>query len=178
MTNLDTDTHYLRLPIVIRTANKEDVAKLEWYGQYTHFRNLLRRAYREQMLGRRLMLVADYNDFPIGQLFIQLKSNNRLIADGKRRAYLYSFRVMEMFRGQGIGTMLVNHAENFISNRGYNSVTIAVAKDNHGAIRLYERLGYGKFAEDSGKWSYTNHHGKTCYVHEPCWLLEKSLEMR
>jgi len=177
MTTAEPTTFNINLPIHIRIARKDDVHLLEWYGQYKHFRNLLRRAYREQMQGKRLMLVADCNDFPIGQIFIQLKSNNRQIANGFNRAYFYSFRVMEIFRGNGIGTRLIESAESTIQQRGYNWATIAVAKENIHAIRLYERLGYQKFGEDPGQWHYTDHRGEVRNVNEPCWILEKKLVM-
>ena len=161
--------------VTLRPAEKDDLPKLEWYGAYTHYRNLFRRAYRDQLKGRRLMLLADCNDFPIGCLFIQLVSSNRRIADGKGRAYLYSFRVMEMFRGRGIGTALISEAEQMLHDRGYHSATIAVAKTNTDALRLYERLGYQRFGQDPGRWSYTDHRGRLRQVEEPCWVLEKTL---
>ncbi len=178
MTAFDQSSLTVRLSITIRVATKSDIPKLEWYGQFTHYRNLFRRAYRDQLEGRRVILVADCNNFPVGQLFIQLQSSNHLIADGRRRAYFYSFRVMEMFRGRGIGTALVSEAEGVVMRRDFASVTIAVVKANQAALRLYRQLGYQQFAEDSGRWSYIDHKGQTQYVHEPCWILEKSLRVR
>jgi len=178
VTTFDDRTFALKGKISLRIARKQDVPMLEWYGQYRHYRNLFRRAYREQLQGRRLMLLADYNEFPIGHIFLQFKSSNKRIADGSSRAYLYSFRVMEMFRGQGIGTWLMSEAESILMDRGFEWATIAVAKDNVGALRLYQRLGYYKFAEDPGRWSYTNHRGNVVQVNEPCWILEKQLIVR
>lgn len=172
---LDRAIMTLNIDITLRLAQKSDLPRMEWYGQYVHFRNLFRRAYREQLQGKRLMLLADMNDFPIGHIFIQLRSSNTRIADGVSRAYLYSFRVMDLFQGKGIGTRLIQEAESILIDRGFGIVTIAVAKDNNGALRLYERLGYRKFADDPGKWSYIDHKGFTHYVEEPCWLLKKSL---
>jgi ribosomal protein S18 acetylase RimI-like enzyme len=173
MTALDQVALTLELPIVLRLATEQDLPKLEWYGQYTHFRNLFRRAFREQQQGRRLMVLADCNDFPIGHIFILFKSHNPDIADGGRRAYLYSLRVMEMFRRQGLGTRLILEAEALAQDRRFECVTISVAKDNPGARGLYERLGYQVFAEDAGRWSYVDHRGQIRHVHEPCWMLEK-----
>lgn len=175
MTALDDPTLSLSLNIQIRLAQKSDLTKMEWGGQFTHFRNLFRRAFREQLQGRRMMLVADLNDHPIGHIFIQLRSSNSRIADGRNRAYLYSFRVMDMLQGYGIGTRLIHEAENILLARGFKEVTIAVAKDNLGALRLYERQGYRKFAEDPGSWSYIDHKGMMRQVEEPCWLLAKRI---
>ncbi len=175
MTILETPSLTLPVSITLRTAEKQDLPLLEWGGEFRHFRNLFRRAYREQLRGRRLMLLADYNGFPIGNVFIQFRSTNPRIADGELRAYFYSLRVMNMFRGQGVGTWLMQEAESLLVTRGYHYATIAVAKDNEGALRLYERLGYVRFAEDPGAWSYVNHRGEVIYVTEPCWILEKFL---
>ncbi len=175
MTALDRASMTLHVDINFRLAKHDDIPKLEWDGQYTHFRNLFRRAYREQEHGRRLILLADYNDYPIGHIFIQLHSQNSRIADGTDRAYFYSFRVMAPFRGQGVGTRIINESQALMLDRGFSAITIAVAKENINALRLYERLGYQKFAEDAGHWSYTDHRGRIRHVEEPCWLLEKIL---
>jgi ribosomal protein S18 acetylase RimI-like enzyme len=178
MTALERNSLTVSIPIQIRIATRADLPKMEWYGLYTHQRNLFRRAYREQQLGRRLILIADSNHFPVGQLFIQFVSMDSSIADGGNRAYLYSLRVMEMFRGYGIGTCLLQEAQAIIQDRGYEWSTIGVAKDNTQARRLYERLGYRVFAEDPGRWSYIDHEGRTRHVNEPCWLLQKQVIMR
>lgn len=167
----------LQLPVEIRLAVKSDIPKLEWYGQYAHFRALFRRAYREQERGRRLMLIADCARFPVGQVFVQLTSGDTLVADGQTRAYFYSFRVMEMFRGHGVGTRLLEEAESQVRERGFQWTTIAVTKENIAARRLYERLGYAVFRDDPGVWSYRDQHGRTRHVHEPAWLMEKQLPL-
>lgn len=173
----ETSLLQLQLNVCLRLARKEDIPRLEWFGQYRHFRHLFRRAFREQQEGRRLLLLADCNNFPIGQIFVQLASQRAGVADGSARAYFYSLRVMPMFRRQGIGTRLILEAENRVRARGFTCVTIAVAKNNEAARRLYERLHYRIFREDEGKWSYIDHQGERRHVHEPCWLLEKFLTM-
>jgi len=165
----------LHLPFVIRYATRDDVIKLEWHGQFRHYRYLFRRSYREQQRGNRALLVAVLNDYPIARLFMQFRGCNRKMVDGKTRGYLYSFYVMDMFQGQGIGTRLLNAAEALFFHRHYKTVTIAVAKDNPRAFALYQRHGYTIFGEDPGNWEYRDHRGRLRQVHEPCWLLEKEL---
>lgn len=178
MTALDRVTMTVHLPVTFRFAEKSDLPKLEWFGQYSHFRTLIRRAYREQLRGRRLMLLADVSGFPVGQIFIQLESNNDTVADGYMRAYLYSFRVMEMFQGHGIGSRLLSEAESLLIKHQFQYATLSVAKNNERAFRLYRRSGYRVFGEDPGDWNYVDHRGITHYVHEPCWMLEKKLGLR
>ena len=174
MTELENHLFNLQIAVTLRTATAKDLPKLEWYGQYKHFRNLFRRTFREQNAGRRLILIADLNDFPIGHVFIQLKAAQQR----RKRAYFYSFRVMDMFQGQGIGTWLLSNAEVMALDRGLEWATIAAAKENTGARRLYERLGYKIYGENNGSWSYVDHRGITREVNEACWLLEKKLELR
>lgn len=165
----------VNMNIVIRPAIETDIEQLEWFGEFSHFRNLIQRAYDEQLAGNRLVLVADLNGFPIGQLFIQYETHNHRIADGYNRAYFYSFRVFQLFRGQGIGTSMLTYAQQLIYNMRYRYATIAVAKDNPDALRLYQRLGYKIIGEDSGNWTYVDHLGATQYVHEPSWIMELKL---
>jgi GNAT superfamily N-acetyltransferase len=160
----DPSTLSLDLSVHARPATREDVTKLEWFGQYTHYRNLIRRAYQEQRHGTRMILVADLDGFPIGQVFIQYIAHNPRIADGVTRAYFYAFRVFELFRGRGVGTYLLQQAEQHIQERGYTH-----------AIRLYKRMGYHIMAEDSGHWHYVDHRGMTHHVHEPSWVMQRKL---
>jgi GNAT superfamily N-acetyltransferase len=174
MTALDRTTITVEIPITLRLAMKADLSKLEWYGQYAHYRHVFRRTFTDQQLGRRLMLLAVRNDFPIGQIFILPKSTRHTAPDGSTPAYFYALRVMETFRGLGIGTRLIQEAESIVHGQGARWARIAVAKDNPKARTLYERLGYAIYAEDPGNWSFLDHRGVVQHQHEPCWLLEKS----
>lgn len=174
-----TSPFLITLPITIRQMRAEDLTKLEWYGQFRHFRHVFRRSFQEQQTsGRRLLLVAEMNNFPIGRLFVSFRGKDPRLADGVSRGYLYSFSVMDMFQGQGIGTRLLLTAEQILRERQFHWATIAVAKDNSDALRLYRRHHYCMFAEDEGKWRYPDHRGILQHVHEPCWLLEKNLGAR
>lgn len=172
-TLLNESSVTLRLDVRFRAAGESDLLKLEWFGQYTHYRALYRRTFEMQQLdGRRLILLAALNDFPIGQIFIHFRDHARA---RKFRGYLYSLRVLEPFQGQGLGTRLIHEAERILRERGYRQAAIAVAKDNERAKSLYERLGYTVFAEDAGRWQYVDHNGTTREVNEPSWILSKVL---
>lgn len=165
----------VQLKVTIRKLQRDDLPKLEWYGEFKHYRYLFLRSYQGQVDGNRLMLVADVNDYPVGRLFIQFNSPSSKFSDGHTKAYLYSFHMMEMFRGQGIGTRLIHAAETILRKRKFQYAIIAVAKDNEGALRLYQGQDYVIYGEDKGKWQYYDHRRRVRQVHEPCWLLEKKL---
>jgi ribosomal protein S18 acetylase RimI-like enzyme len=168
----------VEVDLILRLARLEDLPKLEWFGQYQHFRSVFRRTYHDQERGSRLMILAIFRAYPIGQVFVQLQSQEKTIAKQGERAYLYSLRVQEMFRGMGLGTRLVSEAEAYVCGMNYQWATIAAAKRNTEALRLYQRLGYSVFGQDDGEWRYTDHKGIMRSVHEPCWLLEKKLFAR
>lgn len=172
----DTLAHLrLSLDVTFRQAEKSDLPKLEWGGEYRHFRTLFARTFEEQKRGTRYMLIADVNRFPVGQVFMQMSNPSDLLVAPSKRAYLYSLRVMEAFQGMGIGSALVQHCETMLREYRYAAMSIAAAKENPRARRLYERLGFKVFAEDPGRWHYVDHEGKTKHVSEPCWLMEKLL---
>jgi GNAT superfamily N-acetyltransferase len=169
----------LTLGIHFRLATKEDLPLLEWYGQYTHFRRVFAKTFREQQLGSRVMLVADLNGFPVGQIFILLHVNQargNMYPRAACRGYLYSLRVMDHLQGMGIGTRLIQEAEKILKHRGLQWAIISVAKNNSRARQLYERLGYRVYTESPGDWQYVNHLGKIIKMHEPSWMLEKRLK--
>ncbi|MCS6872724.1 MAG: GNAT family N-acetyltransferase [Anaerolineae bacterium] len=175
MATLECRSLDLHLKVTFRLAERDDLPKLEWYGKYTHFRRVFQRTYEEQLRGERLMLLADVNGFPIGQIFIQLDKQAEQLQAGGKHAYLYSLRVMDAFQRQGLGSALLREAEALLRERGYTSVSIAAAKENDAARRLYERHGFQVVDEDAGRWSYVDHEGVTHYVNEPCWIMEKWL---
>ena len=166
----------LNMMLQFRLATEADLPLLEWYGQFTHFRRLYHKTYQDQCDGIRQMLLADLNGFPIGQIFILLNFAARKRAEGGVRGYLYALRVLDHMRCMGIGTYLIEHAEQRLTQHGYQWSTISVAKTNVKARRLYERLGYCIFRDDPGRWHYVNHVGKVVDVNEPCWMLEKQLK--
>ncbi|HYO89217.1 MAG TPA: GNAT family N-acetyltransferase [Candidatus Limnocylindrales bacterium] len=172
-----SSTVRLTADVEVRPAELADLAQLEWFGQYAHYRRLFRDTYHEQQQGLCLMLVADFNGFPIGQVFLQLQSN-RPTPDDSLRMYYYALRVLDPFQRMGIGTALLDAAEGFALRRAYGWATIAAGKDNPAARRMYERRGYMVCGEEDGDWSYIDQHGRTRYVQEPCWALEKRLRLR
>src|SRR5260221_570268 len=94
-----------------------------------------------------------------GLIFMHFESADNFSAPYSKRGYLYSLRVLDAFQGCGIGTALLYEAESILAERNYASISIACAKNNPGARRLYERAGYRVFMEDAGRWQYVDHEG-------------------
>jgi ribosomal protein S18 acetylase RimI-like enzyme len=171
-----SDTLSLVDQVVIRTAQRNDLPALEWDGEYSHFRLLYQDIYQGVVRGEAIMWVAELDTSEIiGQLFVQLIASRAELADGRRRAYIYGFRIKPTYRQQGIGSRMLVVAENDLSRRGYRWVSLNVGKDNSWAKKLYERHGYCVVASEPGRWTYLDERGNRRQVNEPAWRMEKEV---
>ncbi len=162
--------------VTIRLAIEEDLTALEWEGEYVHFRKLYRQVYESVSRDNALIWIAELDPAGlVGQLFVQLISGRRELADGLRRAYIYGFRVKPAYRDSGLGWRLLEHVENDLTRRGFQWVTLNVGQDNPDAQRFYRRHGYHVVSAEPGRWSYIDHLGVLRDVHEPAWRMEKKI---
>jgi len=159
------------LDVVVRTLCERDVRLLEWHGG-EDLRSFYEWQWAQHRSCEREILVADFNNFPIGQVAIQWtgKITHPSFPD------IQSLRVMETFRGLGIGSRLVEACEIEVLRRNFDQIGIAVGLENPAAQRLYERLGYHvSGAPYSDSWDYQNARGETVHVEETIVDLIKTL---
>ncbi len=162
--------------VVIRHLRQADLPELEWDGEYTRFRKLYESAFERSRMGQSVLWVAERQGHGvIGQLFLQLDSDITELADGTTRAYLYAFRIRPEYRSEGLGSFMMELAETDLLSHGFKVITLNVTRENHDAIRLYERRGYRITGPDAGQWSYPDHEGIWQTVNEPSWRMEKRL---
>ena len=162
--------------VKIRKVKKKDLRALEWDGEFIHFRNNYAEAFKRSKLGMTILWLAELKETGIiGQVFIQLNSNNPVLSDGRDRAYLYSFRIRPEYRNNGLGSYILDFLENDLIQRGFSKLTLNVAKNNERAIKLYQNKGFIIVAHEPGEWSYRDHRGNIRYVSEPAWRMEKDL---
>ncbi len=160
----------------IRHAGFDDLQALEWGGKYTHFRKLYREIFESSLRDEAILWIADLLDVGlVGQLFVQLESARKDLADGETSAYIYGFRVKDEYRGLGLGSRLLQSAEYDLIKRGYRIINLNVNRDNPDARRLYERRGYYVVGAEAGRWSYRDHLGRLIHVNEPAWQMQKRL---
>ena len=65
--------------------------------------------------------------------------------------YLDDFSVTAACRGQGIGSRLLDMAEEYAAALELGEIHLHVERDNHGARRLYQRRGFGVLAEQGAR---------------------------
>jgi|SRR5450759_3534134 ribosomal protein S18 acetylase RimI-like enzyme len=162
--------------VKIRLLMKMDLPALEWEGEYTHFRRMYADAYERAHNGRSILWVADLPETGIiGQLFVQLNTEWTELMGGEKRGYIYAFRVRSAYRNSGLGTRMMDVAEADLIRRGFDVVTLNVAKNNPKAQQLYENLGYRVVSSEPGRWSYIDDKGAWQSVEEPAWHMEKRI---
>jgi ribosomal protein S18 acetylase RimI-like enzyme len=160
----------------IRPIRYDDLKALEWDGEYTHFRRMYLRTYKRSLRGENILWGAEIvGTGVVGQLFVQLNSHRKELADGYERAYIFAVRVRPQYRAIGIGKQLFLTAETDLIKRGYSIGTLNVARDNHTARDFYQRMGYKVVGSEPGRWSYIDNRGRKKEIHEPSWRMEKLL---
>lgn len=65
--------------------------------------------------------------------------------------YLDDFSVTAACRGQGIGSRLLDMAEEYAAALELGEIHLHVERDNHGARRLYRHRGFGVLAEQGAR---------------------------
>jgi predicted N-acetyltransferase YhbS len=81
-------------------------------------------------------------------------------------------------QGQGIGTALILAGQQEAKRRGPPILGLAAEVGNHGARRLYERLGYGLWEHGLviDRWTQKDDKGRAVREHaDECFYLTKAL---
>ena len=118
----------------IREMTGYDVAPMaEALGWPVHG---IKRRWSECLVGHRDMFVAEVDGVPSGSVSV----NEREEFFGY--LHLFALDVAPSLQSRGIGTRLIERVEEESRSRGLGGVYLEVSIENHGARRLYERLGY------------------------------------
>jgi ribosomal protein S18 acetylase RimI-like enzyme len=128
---------------------------------------------RRQQLGEAIVLLALQNGFPCGHLLCDLSTRAP-----EAIATIWHVAVCGPFRDRGIGTRLMEAAEQAIRARGLRWAQLGVEKSNRGAQRLYRRLGYVRCGQEDVVWPEATPDGTVAPLAHPCWLMRKDLSGR
>ncbi len=163
----------LELELKIRQCARHDLPQLEWFGLYTEHRQLIEEAFRRQQTGEVMMLVADLDDFPVGQAWLDLSAR-----ETDSVGVIWALRVFPLLRNHGIGSRLMIAAEQLLFERGYRWSELTVDQQEPRARRLYERLGYRSAGATEGLLSYTTPEKKFVALNLQLWIFRKRLHPR
>ena len=160
----------LPLEVTIRECARNDLPGLEWWGMFSHHREIIEDAFARQERGENLMLIAFAGGSPVGQAWVELA-----VRADEGAGLLWAVRVHPALQGLGLGTRLLDAAERALRERGYAWAEIGVEKDNPRARALYERVGYRLHRELREEYGYTHPGGQPVRHVIDEWMLRKDL---
>lgn len=158
----------IALELTVRDLVQADLAACGWAGSARHLRVV------EQQLERRQHGEVDYlavcarADIPIAKCGVDYR-----VKDGV--GTLWQLAVHPALQSCGVGTVLIEAAEQRIRNRGLPRAELGVEEDNVRARALYERLGYRAYDRRPDSWDEQGPDG-TLRRHETmCTMMRKDL---
>jgi ribosomal protein S18 acetylase RimI-like enzyme len=162
----------VHLDFAIRPCREPDLEALEWMGLHTPNRETIRNAFERHRRGDEVMLVADANGFPVGQVWIDLTRKRH-----QGTALLWSVRVFPPLRNLGIGRELLAAAESVIRAHGLWRAELGVERANPDARRFYERAGYRLAGRAVDSYTFMTPQGVPTRASRDQWILAKDLAM-
>jgi len=114
-------------------------------------KKVVKKEFREIPAGKRIVLLAEINNQPVGTIQLIFEGSNKEHADGKNIAHLHHLKVHKTFCKRGIGETLTRKVEEIAKQKGFKRMTVGVDDDNPYARRLYEKWGYKLLQIEPGR---------------------------
>ena len=125
----------------IRKAAGEEMLKLWGYPDAEHASPTAQYFERNIAAGNAVFWALEQDGALIGELYAFLDiEEDRDFADGRTTAYLCAFRVRPEYRGQGLGSRLMEAALADLMSKGFRRASIGVSEERN--LRLYRRMGF------------------------------------
>lgn len=116
----------IELNIKIRKGEIQDFEKLnhEWaWSPYNEWQQIAQKDYAKGIqAGTQEFWVIEHGDEILGEFHVYWDHKDKDQANGINRAYLSAFRVHPDYRGQGLGTRLMERVIERIKEKGFNEV--------------------------------------------------------
>jgi ribosomal protein S18 acetylase RimI-like enzyme len=161
----------VRLDVTIRPCQRSDLQDLEWFGLFSPMREVFLSAFSRYERGENMMFVAETNQFPAGQVWVDLV---KLQPDSI--GVIWALRVIPPLQNLGIGSRLIATAESLLRHRGYRLAELGVEKTNPHAKRLYERLGYKVVKDNIEEWDFNTPEGQSVHMVADEWIMRKQID--
>ncbi len=127
--------------MLIRKASAEEMLKLWGYEDANQAPPTARFFYRGIAAGNAVFWTVERDGELIGELYAFLHiEEDEDFADGSATAYLCAFRVKKEFRGQGLGSRMMEEALADLKARGFQRATIGASEERN--KKLYRRMGF------------------------------------
>ena len=143
--------------IFIDDLKESDLSEIAWSGTPTHVKHVADELKRVETGEAEYIAVrgTDGKAMAIGLI------DHVRYQDGSEIGQLSTDPAVQ---GQGLGTRLIEAAEQRIRDRGHTWAILGVEVENTRARQLYERLGYVCFKEEQDSWTAEDENGVE-YLH-------------
>ena len=158
--------------IVIRLAVRDlepgDLPSCTWAGRATHLAAIARALERVQLGEVEYLAACPPSGLPTGLGAIDY-------AKTPGAGTIWMLEVHPALQSCGIGTVLIQAAEQRIRARGLRQAELAVEESNPRARALYERLGYVAYGRKPEAWDEQAEDGSIRRYETMCTLMRKEL---
>ncbi len=134
--------------MTIRRATKEEMLLLWGYPDFDTASPTAKYFCENISSGNAIFWTVENDNELIGELYVFKNLEDKDFADGISTAYLCAFRVREDYRGNGIGSSLLNSVLEDIKSSGFARVTIGVSPDEERNLKLYKNLGFNNIVKE------------------------------
>ncbi|MDX3100439.1 GNAT family N-acetyltransferase [Nonomuraea angiospora] len=154
--------------LLVRDLTGKDLEWCSWSGSALHLTSVARELERAQRGDVDYLAVCPPSDMPmaIGGVDYQVNPGAGI---------LFQLAVHPALQSCGLGTLLVQAAEQRILARGLHRAELSVEEDNLRARALYERLGYVGYERKTEAWDAEGPDGVIRRYEAICTVMRKSL---
>ena len=156
------------VPLTIRDLTHEDLPSCAWSGSATHLASVARALDRAGRGEVEYLAVCPPSGLPVAIGGIDY-------APAPGAGTLWQLAVHGALQSCGIGTLLIEAAEQRIRARGRHRAELAVEECNPRARALYERLGYVAYDRRPDAWDEEAEDGSVRRYETVCTLMRKDL---
>ncbi|MEV4222148.1 GNAT family N-acetyltransferase [Nonomuraea sp. NPDC049725] len=156
------------IPVTVRDLIPRDLPACAWSGSAGHLRLVERELARAAKGEVDYLAVCTPVDLPvaIGGVDYRLREG---------AGTLWQLAVLPALQSRGLGTLLIQAAEQRIGERRLCRAELAVEEDNPRARALYERLGYVAYGRKPEAWDEEAPDGSVHRHETTCVLMRKDL---
>jgi ribosomal protein S18 acetylase RimI-like enzyme len=128
-----SETNWQDIPEDQRSVLKREDCDKRIFDDFDYF------AKTEKYKFKVFIATTSNDDSPVGYVSVGETTNP---AVGLKLGSVLDFWVSPEFRGQGVGSELLDYAVNYIQSMGYSHASILVSASNEKAIQMYEKRGF------------------------------------
>jgi ribosomal protein S18 acetylase RimI-like enzyme len=156
------------MTVTVRDLTHEDLPSCAWSGSVTHLAHVAQAVERAQRGEVAYLAVCPPSDLPVA-----IGGIDYTVTPGA--GTLWQLAVHPALRSCGLGTVLIQAAEQRIRARGLHRAELGVEETNPRARALYERLGYLVCGRKPEAWDEEAPDGSITRYETMCTVMRKQL---